>query len=118
MYRTPELSSRSFTAFAWCDFIHIILSRGQNGRVLGLGKWSRINRSASAKRIGLPPCHIGIAAAFIQKHQVICLESRHKTVPVFLICATSGTLLFTGVKKLLLAVIILLVEENARQYQC
>ena len=83
MYRTPELSSRSFTAFAWCDFIHIILSRGQNGRVLVLGKWSRINHSASAKRIGLPPCHIGIAAAFIQKHQVICLESRHKTVPVF-----------------------------------
>lgn len=36
------------------------MERCQNDRVLGLGKWCKINSVASAKRIGIPSCYISI----------------------------------------------------------
>ena len=82
------------------------------------GKWCGINSSASSKRIGIPPCHIRIASAFIQKHKVTCLESRYKAVPVFSLLRHIGDAPVHWHEETFSSGGILLSEESARQYQC
>ena len=74
-----------------------------------------INSSASSKRIGIPPCHIRIASAFIQKHKVTCLESRYKAVPVFFLLRHIGDAPVHWHEETFSSGGILLSEENARR---
>ena len=50
---------------------------------LGLESGAESTALLPPSELGIPPCHIRIASAFIQKHKVTCLESRYKAVPVF-----------------------------------
>ena len=68
--------------------------------------------------IGIPSCHICIAAAFIQKYKITCIEPRYKTVPVFPLLDHIGDAPVHWHEETFSSGGILLSEENARLYQC
>lgn len=109
MYRTPELSSNSFTAFAWCDFILSITRTELPFR------WG--SKSVS-KWIGIPPCHICIATTFIKKYKVTYTEPTYKAVQVFPLLGHIGGVPVHWHEETSSCGGILLSEENARLYRC
>ena len=84
---------------------------------LGLESGAESTALLPPSELGIPPCHIRIASAFIQKHKVTCLESRYKAVPVFSLLRHIGDAPVHWHEETFSSGVILLSEENARQYQ-
>ena len=84
---------------------------------LGLESGAESTALLPPSELGIPPCHIRIASAFIQKHKVTCLESRYKAVPVFSLLRHIRDAPVHWHEETSSCGDFLPVEESARQYQ-
>lgn len=115
--RLERLGSRS----SWKSSVmqcSVHLNWWQDGRIFWLGKRYRINRSATAKRIGISSGHICITTAFVQKYKITYFESRYTVWPTFPFFDYIGDGPARWHEEISSYDDIPAFEENARQYRC